>query len=715
MGAPPTATAGDQNRITATLVNHGPQPHFQLDYRGEAVPLLDSAALNRWAAAGIVDRHKIALSQDGVSLDGRTFSYADPQAAAELERVLNRPHSPSQGRAPAAAPGRSKTPAAVAEDPYAAALADSLRVTRDGFEFHVLFRTRFGENKTEKLEKALELFQNMRAFKPHVSLQKSGIRLVVTRWDGDNFIEEPGIENVEHASPEELEALIKANMPGGTDAPATVAFHAAAHRRKIASRVEVLKRPQEARFHLLLHLPDGRVEEGPVLIRSNMAKLLADGLFRPDVSVSMTAMNDRITVVQQQVQQGKEVQTTDTIALVTLEDAKRVEEVLNICLRAADEPDLPVASSSATPILEPLVEATPQLPPVPLEPLAQDPPEPLAPQGPGNDIEPRATPANEPEASKEPAPAKAPPPAPQPPSWLQEVLAEASALPIERLNQEIFEAVRARFERVALLNEHDCPSFSLDTSLGKDGEPAPLDMVLTPHYLLCALPFGYIRFGPETRLFLNRLDDYISFPEDALRAVICSRGRCSIAFVVSKDFAAFLKSHPERSYSAQFSELLPSLNEHFSEEDLIWPRSREDRLFDLLVPALQAYGLPVSADSIVLDTKASVFVGFKKAPPHGIEFRDGDDYVRFTPTAVELVEDGVAQTFSASEILRGWALDPDCRVCALYREKSEFVPPAETKLLRFLNEQQAMAERDRLNTLAEVSEVVGSPPAREQE
>ena len=29
------------------------------------------------------------------------------------------------------------------------ALADSLKVTRDGFEFHVSFRTRFGENKTE--------------------------------------------------------------------------------------------------------------------------------------------------------------------------------------------------------------------------------------------------------------------------------------------------------------------------------------------------------------------------------------------------------------------------------------------------------------------------------------------------------------------------------------------------------------------------------------
>src|SRR6476660_9255600 len=128
---------------------------------------------------------------------------------------------------------------------WMAELADSLRVTREGFEFHVSFRTRFGETKTEKLQPALDLFQNMRAFKPHVNVQKSGIRLVVTRWDGENFVEEAGIENVEHATPDEVEDLIRAHLQGTPDARAPSSSPHKPRSRPLVTGLSVSKKPHD--------------------------------------------------------------------------------------------------------------------------------------------------------------------------------------------------------------------------------------------------------------------------------------------------------------------------------------------------------------------------------------------------------------------------------------------------------------------------------------
>src|SRR5437763_362390 len=113
---PPSAStkAGSQGaHISVARVEQGGKCLFTLTFQAETVPLIDSGSLNRWAAVGIIDRHKISVSPDGVHIDGRPLLYADSQAAAELERILNRPqaatHPPTHPR-PAAGQPLQSTP-----------------------------------------------------------------------------------------------------------------------------------------------------------------------------------------------------------------------------------------------------------------------------------------------------------------------------------------------------------------------------------------------------------------------------------------------------------------------------------------------------------------------------------------------------------------------------------------------------------------------------
>jgi hypothetical protein len=115
----------------------------------------------------------------------------------------------------------------------------------------------------------------------------------------------------------------------------------------------------------------------------------------------------------------------------------------------------------------------------------------------------------------------------------------------------------------------------------------------------------------------------------------------------------------------------------------------------------------------VLSPTAPVFIGFKRVPT-GMEFRDGDEFVQFTPEGVEVCEDGQTTRFSGEQVLLGWALDQDGRVCALYRQASGFFPPPEAKLLRFLSEQETSAESGNLTLLGRLSEPAvtnSAPPA----
>jgi len=232
----------------------------------------------------------------------------------------------------------SHTPAAGGESELAK-LADTVKVTRDGFAFHVSYLTKFGEHRTEPLEKALESLQRMRAFKSHVSLQKTGIRIVVTTWDGEHFIEEPGIENLEHSSPDELQAVIRRNMHGASgEASPTMSGHGHAAGRQIV-RLEVARKPHDTRFHCVLHRKDGTTETGLLLIRANLPKLLSEGLFRPEVNLVITAMNDRLIIERLEEVDGKQVKRAEAFDLKTDDDAKKLDVALNACLKKLSEPE----------------------------------------------------------------------------------------------------------------------------------------------------------------------------------------------------------------------------------------------------------------------------------------------------------------------------------------------------------------------------------------
>jgi hypothetical protein len=85
-----------------------------------------------------------------------------------------------------------------------------------------------------------------------------------------------------------------------------------------------------------------------------------------------------------------------------------------------------------------------------------------------------------------------------------------------------------------------------------------------------------------------------------------------------------------------------------------------------------------------------------------MEFRDGEDYARFTAAGVEWKDGEKADVFMGTGLLLGWALDQGGRVCVLYRKLNGFVPPSQPKLLRFLNEEETELERSGLNILAKV-------------
>ena len=706
---PSTTEAGGQGKsISVSLAEQGGSSIFTLASRGEVIPLVDSGSLNRWTAAGVIDRHNISVSQDGVTVDGHHILYADGRTAAEqLEGLLNRTHPAPPTQPPsrsATARPRSQSTTVSASD-FPARLYDSLKVTRDGFQFHVAFLTRFGENKTTSLEGALEVFQGMRAFKPHVNLQKSGIKIVVTRWDGDNFVEEPGIENIEHATPEEVESLIKRNLEGsGSESRATTAERPA---KSSVVRVQLVRGTHDARFHLVLHRADGATEEGPLLIRPNLAKLAGEGLFRPNVTISMTAMNDRVIVERTTDDSGK---LSDALPLDKPEDAPAVEAMLNQCLAQPAElaatgivPDRSVARETfdSKPIASPAAAVLPAsdstnhlAEPIEPPPIAA----PVAPEAP-------VTPPPRDRLTapiEKTQPAEAEPPHPTAESMMREwsamILKSTESLPPGEVNRQVFETLRERYERPIAENEHGFPAFDLEFT-GKSGTAVKLELVLTPHFLLCGYPFGYMRFGLETRLFLSRLDDYTAFQGRALRGVAENSGHGGPVFIVSDEFAHFFQKQSDRSYRTHFTDALAGIASVNSER-LIWPISREERLFQATAAATKDYGLPVTHDEIVLDQAAPVFIGFKKAPPHGMEFRDADDFVRFTPAGVELNEKGSEFQFVGGDVLLGWALDPEGRVCALYRKESGFAPKRGTKLLHFLNEDDKDRAGDSLNLLA---------------
>jgi hypothetical protein len=268
---------------------------------------------------------------------------------------------------------------------------------------------------------------------------------------------------------------------------------------------------------------------------------------------------------------------------------------------------------------------------------------------------------------------------------------------MEDVHGAVFQALHSRFDRPVQNNDYDLPAFSLELP----ASDTPMEFVLNPHYLLCTSPFGYLRFGPETRVFLNRLSDYIAFPQSALRGIVERTAPIGIRFIVCREFIDFLRGQTDRNYRGQFGDLVTAVDDLAAGDVLLWPLSHEQRLFATVATTAGTYGLPVTADTVVLNANTQVFTGFQRVCPYGIEFRDGDDYARFSPEWVEFAEDGQVLRFDGGGVLRGWALDQGGRVCALYAKTSGFVPPLDPKLLRFLDENETEAQREHLTVLGE--------------
>ena len=330
-------SAPQGEHIRVAMMEERGRRRFTLTYRDETLVLENSASLNRWGATGIVRRHNVSLSSDGVVIDGRSISFSQADALEELERIFNEPQAPlhhppvkhaatSDSTHPLPPPG---------ELTQLAKLAESLHVTRDGFEFHVSYVTKYGDRKSDQLEKALEVLQQMRAFKPHVNIQKTGIRLAVTTWDGDQFREEAGIENLEHATPYEIEVLLKKNLLGTPESAATLAPAAASAAHRHVARLQLTRKGHEHRFHLVLHRGDGTTEEGPLLIRANLAKV--HDLFQPEINLIITALNDRVIIEKTTQVDGQPVKQCESFPFETDEDAKKLETALNGCLKIKPE------------------------------------------------------------------------------------------------------------------------------------------------------------------------------------------------------------------------------------------------------------------------------------------------------------------------------------------------------------------------------------------
>jgi hypothetical protein len=189
-------------------------------------------------------------------------------------------------------------------------------------------------------------------------------------------------------------------------------------------------------------------------------------------------------------------------------------------------------------------------------------------------------------------------------------------------------------------------------------------------------------------VFLKRLNDYILFPKHALRGVIVRADGAELALEVTRDFLQFLQTQNDRSYRAESGGFLLPGTDLKPEDHLLWPISKEERLFEAVATTAAGYALSVTRKTVVLDAQAQRFIGFQRVEG-GMEFRDGDDFVRFAAGRIECGENGRTVSWALEDVLVGWALDGEGRVCAICREASGFEPLPEGKLVRFLTEKEA--------------------------
>ncbi|MCF7762967.1 MAG: hypothetical protein K9N62_04785 [Verrucomicrobia bacterium] len=555
----------DRDHITASLTGESGRARFRLNYHDEAVVLEDTRSLNRWTAMGVTAPHLLRVVPEGVELDGTLIRMSDRDATTHLERMINHRTAPHVDAGETAVRIVNQ-PLQAGESPHFS--PDSIHVTSDGFEFHVSYLTKFGEPKNEDLTNALVSFQRMGVLRPHVNIQKLGIRLVVTEWDGGTFNEIPGIEDLKSAPPQEVEALLKREMIGGSPHSTTsTADRGGETSTNPVVHLQLLKHPREPRYRLIMHRAEGGTEEGPCLIQANMAALRRRNLFQPGVEISMNTLNDTLILRHgaspTQGSNGNEMR----YPLKNEEQARVAEETLNRYL--ADRPftkdnrsqpqNAPVSPTPSDGSSKPeAASATTEKRKITALLTFGD-------NG-------RVKDATRTETSV-PGNSNTRDDNPQAENRTAHLVAQLTRVPDESDFEQMFHSLQVQWNLSAQVNSHGFPAIEF-RSTTETGSDAVLEIVLTPHHLLCLTAFGYVRFGWETRVYLDQARDFVEFPENGLRAIgtTGTDGHTSPLFIVSDSFSQFLKSPHYEEYATASAELLCAVSEIHEQTELIYPR-----------------------------------------------------------------------------------------------------------------------------------------------
>ncbi len=561
------------DHITVSLTGETGRVRFRLNYHDETVLLENTRSLNRWTAMGVTAPHLLRVIPEGVELDGTLIRASDSDATTHLERMINHHTAPHIDCSEASVRIVSQ-PLGVGESPHFS--PDSIQVTTDGFEFHISYLTKFGEPKNEDLTNALVSFQRMGVLRPHVNIQKLGIRLVVTDWDGDTFSEIPGIDDLKNAPPQEIEAALKRQMIGGSPQPTTsTGDQDGVSSSNPVVHLQLLKHPREPRYRLMMHRAKGGTEEGPCLIQANMAALRRRNLFQAGVELSMNALNDTLILRHETSPTQNPTGNEMRFPLKNEEQARVAEEALNRYLA-----DIPLAANNPSDThTMPEPKATiddPSKPEAATTPTAKRKITALLTFRGNASLE--DTPRTETTASGNGASRDRDP---QAENWITHLLAQLNLVPDETDFEQIFHLLQVHWNIPAKVNSHGFPAIEFRGTT-EPGSNEILEIVLTPHHLLCLTAFGYVRFGWETRVYLDQARDFVEFPENGLRAMgtIGSDPQTMPHFIVSDSFFQFLKHSGNQAYAAAVAGLLLPVSEIHERTELLWPLKPEDQLVE---------------------------------------------------------------------------------------------------------------------------------------
>ncbi|MFA4889731.1 MAG: Glu/Leu/Phe/Val dehydrogenase dimerization domain-containing protein, partial [Candidatus Omnitrophota bacterium] len=280
------------------------------------------------------------------------------------------------------------------------------------------------------------------------------------------------------------------------------------------------------------------------------------------------------------------------------------------------------------------------------------------------------------------------------PQWMQDALNRSRTLAPLDINKELFFACQEAFDlTVSEFKGSPCISLFF-TSSASAGPKTELRMILRPKHLIVVLSGDdYIKFGEQTVISaiesgVIKVDEYNGQPLLGFAKGFTGTPK----FIVTKEFSDLIKNKPI------FHSLLYAL-EDFNEVPcrLIWPYSNECALFKQGADKCRGWGMAVTEDTITLQEG----VTFKKTM-YGMAYQAGKYYMLFKPEKAELETANLTEpyVFKGPSVLRGWALNSENKMCAIYDERSGFSPPSETYLLYFITLAKYLETRSEFTEIA---------------